>query len=656
MALGRFRVYLLSTIRASVPNEGLWTNREPESVYFLNRYLDTKDQQHQEKFEQALASPIAYRQARELLETAKPDLSVVRFILLRAGATAPDVSSLIWMFRNCRGFYYLEVSIAKWKETDPYILELQKLGASVGSTRQTETVAALKSHLEQIETEITPRAIAFSDALDNGARVVENLLSLANLAFACGLAGLTIWRVGRVLRQRRQIENALVWQASHDELTGLFNRRDLDERLSRFAKTRKFNATCTLMFIDLDQFKIVNDTCGHAAGDALLRRIGPELQHLLGPNDLLARFGGDEFCIFMPASDKAHGVAIAEEVRAAIEKMDFCSDGRSFGVTASIGLVHGEVGAMSPKDMMSQADMACFMAKEKGRNRVHSHRDEDQDLLVRRREMNWVQRIHHALAEDRFCLYAQEIVPLARVNARGIHVELLLRLRDENGVLIPPSSFLPAAERFGLMKIIDLWVVRRAFKTLAERRALNIATPITCCAINLSGASIGDGSFLAFLREAFAEFGIEPETICFEVTETIAIVNLKAARDFVRELRKLGCTFALDDFGSGMSSFKYLKELPVDYLKIDGSFVKNLLLERPDRAMVEMICHVGHVMGKMIVAEFVETEALAEALRDIGVDFGQGFGIAFPKPFDADFIGLTRGEPQSTQAYERMRA
>ena len=343
-------------------------------------------------------------------------------------------------------------------------------------------------------------------------------------------------------------------------------------------------------------------------------------------------------------------------MRAAVEAVDFNWQGRTFNVTASVGLVHDRAGSVSPEEMMSRADMACFMAKEKGRNCVHAHRCEDQELLVRMREMNWVQRIHEALSEDRFCLYAQEIVPLARLEDQGIHLEVLIRMRDEAGALVPPSSFLPAAERFGLMKLIDRWVVRATFRTLVERQTHAGLTPITCCGINLSGATIGDKAFLTFLKQAFAEFDVSPRIICFEVTETSAIVNLDAAKDAIRDLRRLGCKFALDDFGSGMSSFNYLKELPVDFLKIDGSFVRNILTERADRAMVEMIGHVGHVMGKRIVAEFVETDALAEALRDIGIDYGQGFGLAPPQPFTARFESVTAAGIFIPSEYQRLIA
>ena len=444
-----------------------------------------------------------------------------------------------------------------------------------------------------------------------------------------------------------------MWQASHDELTGLANRRALVERLEqRLARSQSGSLKgFALVFIDLDQFKVINDTCGHAAGDALLQQVCRSIQEILRPVDFFARFGGDEFNIVMPDVDASQARDASERVRKAVEEMAFVWRGRRFVLTASVGLIHDPVGSTASEEMISKADMACFMAKEKGRNRVHSHNDDDQELIGRMREMDWVQRIHQAVDEDRFCLFAQEIVPLNGQGAADHRLEVLIRMRDENGHIVPPSSFLPAAERYGLMKVIDRWVVCSTFRILAARRATEEA-PIASCSINLSGATIGDGEFLDFLKAAFKQFDVSPHMICFEVTETSAIVNLDAARVFVRNLRDLGCAFSLDDFGTGMSSFNYLKELPVDIIKIDGAFVKNLMNDRADRAMVEMICHVGHTMGKKIVAECVEQDVVFDALRDIGIDYGQGFGIAKPKPFTslfrfADYAPAQRGiEPE----------
>lgn len=641
MLVGGFSVYTLSATRAFVAGESLWSKGQHEAIYFLNLYIETMNIQYLQDFQRAIAVPLDYKKGRDAVEKTPPDKSTTRLAFEAGGTAKEDIPAVIWMFRNFRGFPYLETAIARWKETDRLILELKDLGDAIGPSTATADPLGLLDRLERIDREITPKTIVFSRALDDGARVVERILLLANFALAALLTILTIWRVGKVLKQRRHIESALAWQASHDDLTGLANRRAFEQSFSKISKT---NVTAkgpgyALLYIDLDQFKIVNDTCGHAAGDALLRQICAPLQQALRVEDLVSRVGGDEFSVLLPNIDAHEALRSAEQIRGAIEHFSFVWQGRRFGVTASIGLAHCSSATTMMEEIMTQADMACFMAKEKGRNRVHAHLDEDQELLDRIGEMDWVQRIHQALEEDRLCLYGQEIVPLAGGGDAGLHLEILIRMHDETGALVPPSSFIPAAERFGLMQLIDRWVVLNAFKILSERERFANKLPVTCCAINLSGGTIGDAPFLDFLKSAFVEYKISPQTICFEVTETAAIVNLQAARSFIRDLRRLGCTFALDDFGSGMSSFTYLKEIPADYLKIDGAFVRNLLTDRPDRAMVEMISHIGHIMGKQIVAEFVENEEVADALFDIGIDYAQGFGIAPPLPFTAHFEG-----------------
>ena len=657
MAVGGFSVYLLSATRAFVTGESLWSKGQHEAIYFLNLYLDTAQQKHLDAFRRTIAVPLGYRKGREFMEASPVNKAAAFDAWVKAGNPPEDLPGVIWMIANFRGLSYLEEALARWKETDPLILELQRMGEVAGAVHTSEGTAHLRERLVEIDNEITPKTVAFSNAINAGARLVEWLLMMSNFALAGVLACVTVWRVGRVLTQRRQIEGKLAWQASHDELTGLLNRRAFEELLGQALQPTRGTepVACTVMFVDLDQFKIVNDTSGHEAGDALLRLICPGLQATLGEDSVLARLGGDEFGILLSGKTIGEALFFAERVRAAVERVTFIWKGRKFGVTASIGLMHDATGKVSRDDIMRAADVACFMAKEKGRNRVHIHRDQDLDLSNRVREMNWVQRIQHALDEDRFCLYAQEIVGLKDQDAEGLHLEILLRMRDEDNAIIPPMSFLPAAERFGLIRQIDRWVVRRAFRCLRELEASR-AEPIALCAINLSGATVGDEAFLGFLREAFAEFRIPPHTICFEVTETSAILDIEAARRFIEALQALGCTFALDDFGSGMSSFNYLKELPVDLVKIDGSFVKGMLRDRADSAMVEMITHVGHVMGKKVIAEFVETRAIAEALREIGVDYGQGYGIAKPMPFDASFKGAEEWRHPLPARMQRLTA
>jgi diguanylate cyclase (GGDEF)-like protein len=390
-----------------------------------------------------------------------------------------------------------------------------------------------------------------------------------------------------------------------------------------------------LMYLDLDQFKIVNDTSGHAAGDQLLRQVSALLTEKLRPGDLLARLGGDEFGVLLASCSPDDAINVAERLRNAVHELNFSWSGRHFSISASIGLVHLDQPGITLEETLRTADVACYMAKEKGRNRVQLHHPSDLELLKRFGEMAWVQRLHDALEADSFVLYAQEIAPLAPSSRVGSHIEVLLRLRDEHGNTVPPASFIPAAERYGMMPLIDRWVVKNSFDVLAERSVTPGAAAIHTCAINLSGATFADSGFLAFLRSEFTRSGVSPATVCFEITETSAIGDLPNAIRFITAMKGLGCRFALDDFGSGMSSFAYLKHLPVDYLKIDGSFVKDMLDDPIDRAMVEMIERIGKLTGKQTIAEFVETTATADLLREIGVDYAQGFGIARPRRFDA---------------------
>ncbi|WP_166359098.1 EAL domain-containing protein [Pseudomonas akapageensis] len=438
------------------------------------------------------------------------------------------------------------------------------------------------------------------------------------------------------MTQERQYIDDLSWQASHDALTGLANRREFEHRLElALTGLSRQAAHHSLMFLDLDQFKLVNDTCGHAAGDELLRHICTLLQSNLREDDTLARLGGDEFGILLENCPSDVAEKIGEGLRQTVQNLHFVWKGRQFVTTVSIGVVHIAQAPTSLEASLRAADMACYMAKEKGRNRVQVYHADDSELSLRFGEMAWVQRLHMALEENRFCLYAQEIAALGVSDNPGGHIEILLRLHDETGRVILPDSFIPAAERYGLMTAIDSWVVQNVFKVIRNCMFEGHDGPLAMCAINLSGSSIGDEKFLEFLREQFIEHDIPPELICFEITETSAIANLSSAIRFINELKGLGCRFSLDDFCAGMSSFVYLKHLPVDFLKIDGSFVKDMLDDPINRAMVEVINHIGHVMGKKTIAEFVETPLIEQALMEVGVDYAQGYLIERPQVFNS---------------------
>jgi len=433
--------------------------------------------------------------------------------------------------------------------------------------------------------------------------------------------------------QERAHAARLAHEASHDALTGLVNRAEFERRLAAaIARAGLVGGAHTLMYLDLDQFKVVNDTCGHAAGDELIRQMAEVMRSQLRKGDTLARLGGDEFGVLLEHCDGPEGEHVAESLRRAIVGFRFAHRHRLFAVGVSIGLVRLDADTGSVAEALSAADAACYVAKENGRNRVQVYHPQDGVVQARHGEMEWVSRVHAALEAERFCLYAQEIVPVQGAAHRGRHVELLLRMVDERGQLISPTAFVPACERYNLMPMIDRWVVETAFAALARRQATR-GDDIATCSINLSGSSLADSRFPAFIREQAQYFGVALSRICFEITETAAIANLSQAVAFIDQLRQLGCRFALDDFGAGMTSFAYLKHLPTAYLKIDGSFVREMLENPVSLVMVEAIQRIGHAMGKQTIAEYVESEAMLERLRQIGVDLAQGHHIAEPVPF-----------------------
>ena len=431
----------------------------------------------------------------------------------------------------------------------------------------------------------------------------------------------------------REGAHLLSYHATHDSLTGLVNRREFERRLlGLHERAKKYDLKHAFCYMDLDQFKIINDTCGHIVGDKLLRQLAYLLQESMRDSDTLARLGGDEFGVLLENCPLDRAMHIAEKIREVIKEFRFTWEGKSYELGVSIGLVQIEKDSVSTHELMREADAACYAAKDKGRNRVQVYRPDNLELAKRHGEMQWVGRIKEALEQNRFCLYCQPIYALKYQCA--CHLEILLRLQDEQGNIIAPLAFIPAAERYGLMPEIDRWVVRTALETLKAILEVQDLQQRILCNINLSGASLGEEGFAAYLMEQIENSGLPAAAICFEITETAAVSNFEVASELMKNLKKRGCRLALDDFGSGLSSFAYLKAFPVDFLKIDGSFVKHIADDPVAYAMVQSINTVGHVMGIETIAEYVENQAVYDKLLEMDVDFAQGYFIEKPMPLE----------------------
>jgi diguanylate cyclase (GGDEF)-like protein/PAS domain S-box-containing protein len=446
----------------------------------------------------------------------------------------------------------------------------------------------------------------------------------------------------RDVTQTRLMERQLAWQASHDGLTGLMNRREFERKLSEaIASVHHDKQHHVLCYLDLDRFKVINDSYGHAAGDELIRQVAILLKNHLATSDVIARLGGDEFGIILYDCSLNHAQDICDVIRRNIQEFRFVWQSHHSNICVSIGIVQIDDNCIDLAQAMSTADAVCYAAKQRGRNRVYPYQANDPEVAQQRADRQWIERLNRAMETDRFHLYAQTIQLAKHAKPREIQLhEVLLRLVDEEGELVLPLNFMPAAEQHSFMPDIDQWVIRKFLQTYGsyhKQAPHSTSAQENLFAINLSGASVNDDQFLDFVKRQFEEFQVPPQHICFEITERVAIANLEKAAQLIREIKCIGCQFALDDFGSGVSSFSYLRHLPIDYLKIDGNFVRSLLTDPVNCAIVESVNHIGHLMGIQTIAEFVETEDILTHLDLMGIDYVQGFAVHRPVPLEMLF-------------------
>ncbi len=429
----------------------------------------------------------------------------------------------------------------------------------------------------------------------------------------------------------KEMSKVIQYQASHDALTGLMNREEFFSRLQEIAAdVQKTGDTHSLIYLDLDQFKVVNDVCGHLAGDELLRQVSSDVTSLLQEHDFVAaRLGGDEFGLLVLNTPLPRAISVAQTILRNLDRK-FIWQKHAFQITTSIGVV--PVGGVNsdPYSLLAAADDASYLAKEAGGNTIKVYETTDYTFLKRRGEMQWISRLNHALDQDLFQLWAQPIVATDPSDVQE-HLEVLLRLRDADGSLISPADFIPAAEKYNLMPAVDRWVLSRAVDHLV---ALAEANRYPMFSINLSAASLIDEPFMEFVQNLLRSHRVDPRQVCLEITETAAIANMSRVTSFIKRMKNIGVTFALDDFGNGFSSFSYLKALPVDYLKIDGSFVRDIASNPIDRALVAAVNDIGHVIGMKTIAEYVKDDETRRLVQEIGVDYMQGYGIAKPSPLE----------------------
>jgi diguanylate cyclase (GGDEF)-like protein len=661
LLLSLFSVLVVSGLRAYTYGQGQWSIGEHQAVEQLHRYAVAGNPDNYRRYLENLAVPEGDRVARMQLQLAHPDYALARRGFLAGGNAPADVTGLIVLFRLFQHLPVMAHAVAVWSAADAVIEDLRRDGdllhAQVMNGHPDERqVQALLAHTYALHERAVPLEQEFGATIGIASRQIAQLL-LVVLPLGCALlllAAVTrsraqLRRDARMEAALRDLAESLRHQATHDALTNLTNRAEFEVLLERaIGEQVRGERHWWLLYFDLDQFKVINDTCGHAAGDELIRKVSWLVRARLQSDDVLARVGGDEFGVLLPRRSREQALALADDIRLQIGGLRFQLQERMFAVSASLGMLALDATVPSVGDALSRADQACYLAKDNGRNRVQIYHPDDKQVRIRDGEMRWVERLHAALEEERFALVAQEIRAVgARADTAGHpstqRFEMLLRMVAPDGELIAPMAFIPAAERYGLMPRVDRWVIARVCRELARLRSGS--EPLPTCMVNLSGTSVGDPHLADYIADCLAQSNLRGANLGFELTETAAVANLAQASQLMTRLRAMGCPIALDDFGSGMSSFSYLRNLPIDFLKIDGAFIRNLNTDPIDFAMVETIHRIGGIMGVHTVAESVENESVLAALALIGVDFAQGFHIRRPVPLGELRQALQRRQP-----------
>jgi diguanylate cyclase (GGDEF)-like protein len=532
---------ILAAGRAYVEGESLWSKNQKEAVFHLLRFAETRSETDFMNYRKAISVPLGFRKARLELEKPKPDFAAVRSGFLEGGTHPDDIPGVISLYQRFHQVSYMKSVLDIWRTGDEF---LTRLDAAAGELHEFHLAGRpdraelqlILNRIVQINEELKPWQNRFSNTLGEATRWIRSMLLLVIVTVAGTLVPIGIFltqrMVSRVDRAERELKELklgqeyamkLAYHASHDQLTNLVNRPEFENRLKQALQTVTTQGRQhVVMYLDLDQFKIVNDTCGHAAGDQLLRQVGALLKQRVREGDTLARLGGDEFGVLLENCPMQEAIRIAHELRQCIAEFRFVSEGRSFNIGASIGVIHVADGTLNITDVLGAADAACYMAKEKGRNRVQFYRPHDSEVFLRRGEMEWVSRLQRALQDERFALHAQKIISIQDRGARSVHHELLVRMLDEHDKLIPPMAFIPAAERYSMMPLVDQWVVQSAFSKVST-----LGPNCGTYAINISGTSIGDERFLEFVREQLKRYVMPPRTICFEITETAATAGAR---------------------------------------------------------------------------------------------------------------------------------